>query len=609
MWVSARRPASITGERMDEPGLIAVDALLPNEEPGALLEEHRRRRILLYQQLRKVPPEAFAKLQYLQPQIGCFNRCAFCSQHAGTDVWQLTRNGLRDLMAAIRMVVAETSPGRIAIGGERVHKPSVIFPYVDNDIGSYAHLDEYIELVHRLFAGKVRITTVGFSENNASLVTMHRRIATHLSPGVAGVRMSVTPFTYGWHAGERPGNATSRHQFWRDFATTLNAYRPLIRKLGPGKEAVSVELRFRPHVVVSDVVDTVVDGRHVVLAGPHLLISRGGRNRPVESRVSGVRNNVPGRRDDTVAPEPVFSADASPYLHVVSDSLAGADVAEAVRHALADAGDPSEERVVNVYRVAHQDGPYYAVNPTFAANGSMRSLTIYPPSRRRAGGYNDLTRHFLNALLAHKRSRGYARRAEFPDATVRDVVAVVLLMRRRAAELSGVDRRAATYIREEVIPLVRGYAWAFLTAGLSPPLFFSRKFTIDTGQAVNQGRGHVLFKGLVSRPDIAANPWEERANAISNSKGFIWRIAPAPIAVSPSGTLTPARHGEKNTPADEPSIIVEEIDPRHVQPRDFETGRPLRRYRITGVELEHRNLRAGRQNLLFPGLREEGPGK
>lgn len=581
---------------MEESGIIAVDPLLPGEEPGALPEERRRHRLLLYQQLRRVPPEAFARLQYLQPQIGCFNRCAFCSQHAGTDVWQLTRDGLRDLLAAIRMVVAETSPARVTIGGERVHKPSVIFPYIDNDISSYEHLDEYVDLVQRLFGGRVRITTVGFSEHNHALVAMHRRIATELGTGIAGIRMSVTPFTFGWRAGDR-------RQFWRDFATSLNAYRPLIAAIGPGKEAVSVELRFRPHVVVTDVVDTVVDGRHVVRAGPHLLISLSGAQRPAESRVCGVRNNVPGRRDDTVAPEPLFSTDASPYLHVVSDSLADEGVADAVRHALAGETAKGERRNVAVYRVSHEDGPYYATSPTFAADGTLRSLVVYPPAPRRAAGYNDLTRHFLNALLGYKRSRGYARRAEFPDATVRDVAAVLLLMRRRAAWLARFDHRAAAYLRDEVLPLVRGYAWALLSAELDPPLFFSRRFTIDTGQAVNQGRGHVLFRGLVSRPDVAGNPWEERANAISNSKGFIWRLAPAPVS---GGALTSARHGGKNLPAEEPSVVVEEIDPRHVQPRDFETGRPLRRFSITGVEVEHRNLRAGRQKLLFPGLRKEG---
>jgi hypothetical protein len=51
-----------------------------------------------------------------------------------------------------------------------------------------------------------------------------------------------------------------------------------------------------------------------------------------------------------------------------------------------------------------------------------------------------------------------------------------------------------------------------------------------------------------------------------------------------------------------------EMDPRHLEPRDFDTGRQLRRYQISGVEIEHVTLKEGRRNLLFPGLvpRSEG---
>jgi bacterioferritin-associated ferredoxin len=56
--------------------------------------ETRQRREQLVRQLAVLPDEAFTRLQYLQVQIGCANRCAFCSQQAGTDVWQLSASGL-----------------------------------------------------------------------------------------------------------------------------------------------------------------------------------------------------------------------------------------------------------------------------------------------------------------------------------------------------------------------------------------------------------------------------------------------------------------------------------------------------------------------------------
>jgi hypothetical protein len=494
----------------------------------------------------------------------------------------------------------------VTLGGDRVHKPGVLFPYVDNDIGSYAHLDEYLALVHDLFGGKVRITTVGFSSRNDHLVNMHTRIATEMANTIAGIRLSVTPFTIGWSAVDARNPVTSRQQFWNDLGTVLSLYRPLLDTIGAGKEAFSVELRFRPLVERVPVVDRIVLGRHVVAAGPHLLLSLSGDVRPETSRIVGLRNNVPGRRDQTMAPEPVFSATGRPYLHVISDKAAAAGVDGYVRQALAgDLPSGAMVRQVTVHLMEHQDGPYFATDPIFTPSGTVRSLMVYPGTDSRVSGYNDASRFFLNALLQHKRNRGRDRRAEFPDASARDVAAVILRLRRDATELDRCDERAANYVRNEIIPLISGYGSAVLSSGLSPSLFFSRGFTIDTGQSVNQGRGHVLFKGLVSKPDIPATPWEERGYLISHSKGYVWRIAPVPYAAGKNRDPGIAQRGHKNDLSEEPSIAFEEIDPRHVKPYDFETGRPLRRYRISGVGLEHLTLADAQRQYLYPGLRKE----
>ena len=47
----------------------------------------------------RVPPEVWPRVEYFQPQVGCFNRCAFCSHSAGTEIWQLTERGLRNLLS------------------------------------------------------------------------------------------------------------------------------------------------------------------------------------------------------------------------------------------------------------------------------------------------------------------------------------------------------------------------------------------------------------------------------------------------------------------------------------------------------------------------------
>jgi hypothetical protein len=52
----------------------------------------------------------------------------------------------------------------------------------------------------------------------------------------------------------------------------------------------------------------------------------------------------------------------------------------------------------------------------------------------------------------------------------------------------------------------------------------------------------------------------------------------------------------------EPCLIAEELDPRHLRPVMRATGLPLRRYVITGVDLEHRTLDEARRLHAYPGL-------
>ena len=80
---------------------------------------------VLVQAFSSLPDTAIERLQYLQPEIGCFNGCGFCSQEAGTQVWQLDRESVQNLMTALG-VVARSRGLRVAAG--RVsHRPGVIF--------------------------------------------------------------------------------------------------------------------------------------------------------------------------------------------------------------------------------------------------------------------------------------------------------------------------------------------------------------------------------------------------------------------------------------------------------------------------------------------------
>jgi hypothetical protein len=258
-----------------------------------------------------------------------------------------------------------------------------------------------------------------------------------------------------------------------------------------------------------------------------------------------------------------------------------------------------------VYRLANADGYYYAADPGFRPDGRFTALHLYPATAtRRRSGYTDATRWLLNVILAHKADRGLGPRDPFPAATSGDSSAVIAALEASVAELdAGTDRAAAVHVRENVIPLAATYTDALAQAGYPPGLLFSRDFTIDTGQVVNQGRARALFRGLVSIDDEPMTPREERGYgqvSLSSVRGTVWRIAPAPHA---SGALpSPAVAGGKNTPTAGPCLIAEELDPRHLRPVTRATGQPLRRYVITGADLEHHTLDDARRLRAYPGL-------
>ena len=130
---------------------------------------------------------------------------------------------------AIAAVAAERG---LRLAGGRAHRPGVLFPYLDNDIGSYPHLDALCGVARDVLHVKLRISTVGYSSRSPHLAAMHHRIVADYGEVLDGVRLSVTPYTAGWRAtGSDP---VSREQFTLDMAAMLATYRPLLDRLGHG---------------------------------------------------------------------------------------------------------------------------------------------------------------------------------------------------------------------------------------------------------------------------------------------------------------------------------------------------------------------------------------
>jgi hypothetical protein len=169
----------------------------------------------------------------------------------------------------------------------------------------------------------------------------------------------------------------------------------------------------------------------------------------------------------------------------------------------------------------------------------------------------------------------------------------------RAEQLTAVDQRAAAHITRNVLPLVQAHAQVLAEAGYPPSAFFDRRFTIDTGQIVNQGNARSLFRGLAATVDEPMTPREERGYgtvSLSSARGTVWRIAPTPVDAA-----SVFRIGGKNTAQSHPTLVVEELDPQHLRPISRATGEPLRHFVLTGVETETLPLSDAADRHTFPG--------
>ena len=168
--------------------------LLLSDEKNISNEDYEERNLLIYE-LEKMPIEMFAKMRHFQPQIGCLNACRICSKFAKANVSGWNEKRIRNVIAAIKCVVAKYRNCKPYIVWDREeHRNGVIFSYLDNDIGNYSYLYEFIKIAYEELGVKTRISTVGFSRHNEYIVKMHERInAVDVLDALGGVRLSFTP--------------------------------------------------------------------------------------------------------------------------------------------------------------------------------------------------------------------------------------------------------------------------------------------------------------------------------------------------------------------------------------------------------------------------------
>lgn len=450
----------------------------------------------LYNEFMKFPKEFLSKMRHLQPQIGCFNNCGFCSKFSVCKSEYWDEASLRNVVSAIKYAALNYTGDDLLLAWERKeHRVGVIFPYINSDIGSYPYLDKYIDLCYKELGVRTRISTVAFSRFNKKLNKIHKKInSSGLLFALAGVRLSVSQYGRVW---EDKKGKVSLEDYKQDLANFLKIYRPYFDMFGSGSRKMCVELRYNPLVVNSEVLEFSYQGKMVLATGNYLFLSK---EKNVTFHESFIVN--PYVHALELSEEPiVFEEYNLPFSVTTQEELISY-----LRNFSLD-----YEKEVDVYLFSNRDGKYYAIEPKIKNTGCY-GFNLYPKTEiRKKSGYIVTERFLLNAIYKFKSCHGMHLRDVYTKATYEDVSAVLDLCKENAVYYKNKGKHdKASYILQHVLPVIETYVEALQLASYPADCFFDAKFTIDTGMICNLGRAIGFFKELTNYVNEPLTPAHER---------------------------------------------------------------------------------------------------
>lgn len=556
----------------------------------SLSDEVILNRLALLQYFRALPPETFERLRHFQPQSGCFNKCSFCSQGAVARIVEFSLNSLRDIIAAIKAVAIENgirsgrfSPDILTASGElaadfriednsliahaRDDRSSVIYCYLDNDPALYEHLDEYVRLVYENLGVKTRIATVGYSRHNLVLRNVFKRLSHELDDYLAGVRLSISPYTYGWTDAGARARITDRYELEQDLADFMSIFRHHFRNKTLGRRGVCAELRFRPMVHVCDVNIHRQDGLSILRAGNYLYVAQVDFSMLETAKIEDANSHSLTLN--------------SPGVEVVRLAVTNGEWQDSIVRYLEGA---LTGVVCILHKLENEDGPYFGVDVERKTSGRSYAKFFYPDTALRPGsGFIDGERYLLNAMvdLKSKQIISWA-----------DIDTLVSQLWQQVKELQPCFPESSQYIRDDLIPMLESYLRVLKAAGYSAEDFLDKNLTIDTGQICNLGRAYFEYKQLASRPDLPLTPNHERAFGKFGDlaqEGTVYRLAPGNRQ-----RISSASSSRRLLSSD---IIIEALD---LQETASESGQVQAHHMIPILGLRKRTL-SSYQATMIPG--------
>ena len=470
-----------------------MNFLLSDEKEISLEDLEIRKK--LYTEFMELPDNFVSKMRHLQPQIGCFNNCSFCSKFSvcKSEYWSIPT--LRNIISALKNTSRNYTNDDILLAWDRrEHRVGVIFPYLNNDIAAYPYLDQFISLTYRELGVRTRISTVGFSRHNKVLNDMHKRIANEgLICALGGLRLSICQYGRVW---EEQCEKNSLDDYCKDIANFLKIYRVYYDKFGSGSRKMCCEFRFNPLVENAKVIETTYNNKKVIATDNYLFVSK-------EDNIEFKESFI----DDPYNHSLSFTTEGIKFNEYNLDFIVN-DESEIIKY-LDNKNEPVKE--VEIYLLKNKDGIYYSIDPKLTKEGNF-SLHIYPKTDiRTKSGYIVTERFFINALYNFKKRRGLQLGDLVPNATFDDCLEVIDILKEYSNYYHEIGKEnKSTYILEHIIPLIEVYINALKEAGYPPEVFFDKNFTIDTGMICNLGRSINLFKGITKYINEPLTPVHER---------------------------------------------------------------------------------------------------
>lgn len=494
--------------------------LLSDETEGIEKKDYLERQKLV-EEFSKLPEDFFSRMRHFQPQIGCLNACSICSKLAGntTEYWSIKR--IRNVIAALKHLGKTfRSEKPYMVWDRNEHRNGVIFSYLDNDIGNYFYLKDFINLAYQELGVQTRISTIGYSRYNKELNDMHKKI--NENPNIqylGGVRLSFTPYPIGWRCNN--GNY-SKSDYTEDMANILSIYKPYYNKVGSGSRNMCVELRYEPLVEIGQVYDLEVLGHKVICIKNYLYISK-------ETNVVLNECKIEDPYDHKIklTEEPTCFYEIDLYEELFNKEKIQIIACKFIH---ANLQKNKNIREVEGYLFSNFDGIYYAINPRLTQEGNF-GINIYPTTEERnQSGYVITERFLLNAMFEYKKDKGLASEELFHNAKWADVYNVVNLCKKNANKYKKTNKKDKyNYIMNKLIPMIEAYIFAIQKANYPASEFFNSNFTIDTGIICNLGRALKEFKGITFKENEPLTPTHERNygghKSTMTEEGFVWRLS------------------------------------------------------------------------------------